>query len=132
MTLVPIGETLRAEVWVSNEDIGFVRPGQPVQIKLAPYPFHKYGLLEGVVATVGVDATDAGEPGAPGGVRRGTAHRYRTLVDMKRQSLGFEGTELPLASGMLVDAEMQLGTRSVLEYLLSPVRRAFREAGRER
>jgi hemolysin D len=132
MTLVPLGETLRAEVWVSNEDIGFVRPGQPVQIKLAAYPFHKYGLLEGVVSTVSVDATEPGEPGGLSAGHRGAVHRYRALVDVKRQSLGYEGTELPLTAGMLVDAEMQLGSRSVLEYILSPVRKAFREAGRER
>jgi HlyD family secretion protein len=132
MTLVPLGEALRAEVWVSNEDIGFVRPGQAVQLKLAAYPFHKYGLLEGVVATVSVDATEAGEPGGLSAGHRSAVHRYRALVDAKRQSLVFEGTELPLTAGMLVDAEMQLGSRSVLEYVLSPVRKAFREAGRER
>jgi len=132
MTLVPLGEALRAEVWVSNEDIGFVRPGQPVQLKLAAYPFHKYGLLAGVVSTVSVDATEASDAGGVAAGRRGAIHRYRALVDVERQSLGFEGTELPLTAGMLVDAEMQLGSRTVLEYLLSPVRKAFREAGRER
>ncbi len=132
MTLVPLGEDLRAEVWVSNEDIGFVRPGQPVQLKLAAYPFHKYGLLEGVVSTVSVDATDAAEAGGVAATRRGAVHRYRALVDVTRQSLEFEGAELPLTAGMLVDAEMQLGSRSVLEYVLSPVRKAFREAGHER
>jgi len=47
LTLVPKNDILRAEVWVSNEDIGFVRKGQPVRIKLAAYPFQKYGMLDG-------------------------------------------------------------------------------------
>ena len=59
MTLVPQGETLRAEVWVSNQDIGFVRAGQPVKVKLAAYPFQKYGMLDARVAQVSGDATEA-------------------------------------------------------------------------
>ncbi|MEI7431868.1 MAG: HlyD family type I secretion periplasmic adaptor subunit, partial [Betaproteobacteria bacterium] len=49
LTLVPREETLRAEVWVSNEDIGFVRQGQSVKLKFADFPFQKYGMVEGVV-----------------------------------------------------------------------------------
>jgi multidrug efflux pump subunit AcrA (membrane-fusion protein) len=123
---------LTAVLYVPPAELALVRPGQAVQLKLAAYPFHKYGLLEGVVATVSVDATEAGEPGGLSAGHRSAVHRYRALVDAKRQSLVFEGTELPLTAGMLVDAEMQLGSRSVLEYVLSPVRKAFREAGRER
>jgi len=37
-----------------------------------------------------------------------------------------------LAAGMQASAEIHLGTRTVLEYLVSPVRKAFHEAGRER
>jgi multidrug efflux pump subunit AcrA (membrane-fusion protein) len=37
-----------------------------------------------------------------------------------------------LVPGMQVNAEIHLGTRSVLEYLLSPVQRVAHEAGRER
>ncbi|MDO8931625.1 MAG: HlyD family type I secretion periplasmic adaptor subunit, partial [Rhodocyclaceae bacterium] len=59
LTLVPREETLRAEVWVSNEDIGFVREGQPVKIKLAAFPFQKYGMVEGRVEHVSADAADA-------------------------------------------------------------------------
>jgi len=46
-SLVPLDERLKAEVWVSNEDIGFVRPGQTVKLKFAPYPFQKYGMGQG-------------------------------------------------------------------------------------
>jgi hemolysin D len=46
LTLVPKGEHLLAEVQVHNDDVGFVRAGQPVKLKIAAYPFQKYGLLE--------------------------------------------------------------------------------------
>ena len=46
--------------------------------------------------------------------------------------IGEGNDRLPLAAGMQASAEILLGTRSVLEYLLSPVQKAWHEAGRER
>ena len=46
LTLVPKGESLLAEVQVKNEDVGVVQTGQLVRIKVAAYPFQKYGLIE--------------------------------------------------------------------------------------
>ncbi len=57
---------------------------------------------------------------------------YRTLVDLKDQHLEADGRKFRLASGMQVSAEIHLVTRTVLEYLLSPVQKAFHEAARER
>ena len=57
---------------------------------------------------------------------------FRTLVDLKTQTLDSDGERYALAPGMQVAAEIRLGTRTVLEYLLSPVRKAWHEAGRER
>ena len=57
---------------------------------------------------------------------------FRALVALKTQALELDGARFALAPGMQVVGEIHLGTRSVLEYVLSPVQKAFREAGRER
>ena len=57
---------------------------------------------------------------------------FRALIDLEHQALESDGRRYALAPGMQVMAEIHLGTRSVLEYLLSPVTKAFHEAGRER
>jgi HlyD family secretion protein len=57
---------------------------------------------------------------------------YRALVALQTQTLNAEGDRLELTPGMQVTAEIKLGDETVLEYLLSPVRKAFHEAGRER
>jgi HlyD family secretion protein len=137
MTIVPEGEKLRAEVWVSNDDIGFVRAAQPAKIKLAAFQFQKYGMLEGAVAQVSADATEAPNPntrsgGLAGRDRPAGPLAFRTLVDLKVQQLESDGYKYALAPGMQVIAEIHLGDRTVLEYLLSPVKKAFHEAGRER
>ncbi len=137
MTLVPGGEQLLAEVWVSNQDVGFVREGQPVKIKLAAFQFTKYGMLEGSVRKVSADATEAPSPNTRSDALTGRDRpmgplAYRAIVELKNQYLEADATRYPLAAGMQVAAEINLGTRTVLEYLLSPVRKAFHEAGRER
>jgi hemolysin D len=136
LTLVPKNDTLRAEVWVKNDDIGFVHANQPAKIKLAAFVFQRYGMLDGTVARVSADAAELAATGAgPGaGPAQSGAHplAYRALVDLKSQFLEASGVKYRLAPGMQVTADIHLGTRTVLEYLLSPVTKAFQEAGRER
>ncbi|MGH8706930.1 MAG: HlyD family type I secretion periplasmic adaptor subunit, partial [Burkholderiales bacterium] len=137
MTLVPQGDTLIAEVWVGNQDIGFVRPGQGVKLKLAAFQFQKYGMVEGVVHHVSADATEAPSANtrsdALGGRDRPMGPlAYRALLALKAQALDVDGNRYALAAGMQVSSEINLGTRSILEYVLSPVQKAWHEAGRER
>lgn len=137
LTLVPADDVLRAEVWVSNQDIGFVRRGQPVKLKLAAFPFQKYGMVEGTVEHVSADAADGNAQGQQGGgsekgVRAAAPLAYRALVALKTMQIGEDNERLLLTAGMQATAEILLGTRSVLEYLLSPVQKAWHEAGRER
>lgn len=136
LTLVPREETLRAEVWVSNEDIGFVRPGLPVKLKFAAFPFQKYGMVDGTVEYVSADSADnaAGNGTAPSekAPARTPALLYKALVTLAAMQLSMDEQNFALSAGMQTNAEILLGTRSVMEYLLSPVRKAWHEAGRER
>jgi HlyD family secretion protein len=76
-----------------------------VKLKLAAFQFQKYGMIEGVVRQISADATEA-----PSANTRSDA----------------------LQAGMQVSSEINLGTRTILEYVLSPVQKAWHEAGRER
>jgi HlyD family secretion protein len=137
MTLVPRDETLRAEVWISNDDVGFVRPKQEAKLKLAAFTFHKYGMIDGAVVQVSADATESPNANTRSDALTGRDRptgplAFRALIDLKQQHLAVEGRRYSLAPGMHVISEIKLGERSVLEYLLSPVQKAFHEAGRER
>ena len=137
LTLVPEGDKLLAEVWVSNQDVGFVRPGQGAKLKLVAFQFQKYGMVDGKVLHVNADATEAPSANtrsdALGGRDRPMGPlSFRALVDLSSQELAVEGGKYLLQPGMQVSGEIHLGTRSVMEYLLSPVQKAFHEAGRER
>ncbi|MGH8612676.1 MAG: HlyD family efflux transporter periplasmic adaptor subunit, partial [Gammaproteobacteria bacterium] len=135
MTLVPSHEKLRAEVMVENEDVGFVHEGQTAKIKVAPYPFQKYGLIDGRVVHVSADASDA-QAQNHGAEENNTKPQpsltYKAIVELNAQVIERDGRRYALTPGMHVVAEIHQGQRTVLEYLLSPVRGVFHEAMRER
>lgn len=132
-SLVPQDERLKVEVWVSNEDIGFVRPGQAVKLKFAPYSFQKYGMGQGTVEHVSADAQSEEEARDKGLAAEGRRPlRYKALVALSSTALVADGVRYPLAVGMQTTAEILLGDRTVAEYLLSPVQKAWHEAARER
>lgn len=132
MTLVPVQDPLRAEVAIDNQDVGFVHVGQRVKLKLAPYLFQKYGMLDGEVTLVSADASESPGQANPRSAPGQKTAAYRAMIRLDRQSLLSDGVAHALVSGMQVTAEIHLGTRTVLEYLLSPVQKAFHEAAMER
>ena len=134
MTVVPRSEAVQAEVWIDQVDAGFVREQLPAQVKVATFPFQKYGMVGGRVRHLSPDASDAptGLPGAEPRTPFGGTSGYRALIALDSSHLDRDGQRLDLAPGMQVSAEIHLGTRSVMEYLLSPVQKTVLEAGRER
>ena len=137
MTIVPEGDKLVAEVWVSNQDVGFVREGQGVKVKLAAFQFQKYGMVEGKVVHINADATEAPSPNTRSDALSGRDRpmgplAFRALVELDAQELLAGASRYALAPGMQVSSEIHLGTRSILEYVLSPVQKAWHEAARER
>jgi HlyD family secretion protein len=137
LTLVPENEPLVAEVMIKNDDVGFVHAQQPVKVKLAAYPFQKYGMLDGEVIHVGPDASEGENPAqgskdSDGAEQPPARLTYKALITLKAQTLEARGKVLKLVPGMRVVAEIHQGRRTVMEYLLSPVQKILHEGGRER
>ena len=137
MTLVPEDDRMLAEIWVANQDVGFVRAGQDVKLKFTAFQFQKYGMIEGTVQQVSADATEAPSPNTRSDALSGRDRpmgplAYRTLVELKSQTLDVDKEKYRVSPGMQVAGEIHLGTRTILEYLLSPVQKAWHEAARER
>lgn len=134
MSLVPHDDPLQVEVMIKNEDVGFVHPGQKVKVKLVAYPFQKYGMIDGEVIHVGADAIQAAQPAPqePSNAAAPMTMTYKALIRLKSQELEVDGKRLRLTPGMQTIAEIHLGRRTVMEYLLSPVQKAWQESGRER
>ena len=138
LTLVPDNEPLIAEVMVKNDDVGFVTPHQAVKIKLAAYPFQKYGMLDGEVLTIGADSSEEQQQQQQNQGSNKDKDKpapsliYKALVKLSTQQLSADGEQFKLVPGMQVTAEINQGKRTVLEYILSPLQKTVRESGHER
>ena len=105
-----------------------------MKLKFTAYPFQQYGMVNGEVLQVSPDASEApaksdkNNPVSDNSVQGG----FRTIVSLKAPYLERGGATYQLSPGMQVSAEINLGSRTVLEYLLSPIQKTMHEAGRER
>ncbi len=127
MEIVPVDDQVLVELKVKPADIGFVKVGQPVEIKLSAYDYSVYGSLHGKVEVLSPDAL--GDPNAP--AAGGDNTWYRALVRADASTLKAGGKPLTVLPGMVGTAEIRTGRRSVLSFLLRPMLKA-QEAFTER
>lgn len=141
MTVVPDTRSLVIESRLANKDVGFVYPGQPVKVKVETFNFTRYGVLDGKVVSVSRDTVDAdprtaGEdpalPSATSPVPKATSPAYVARIALAHTSLLVDGRERPLQPGMSVTAEIRTGSRTIADYLFSPIARTTEESLHER
>ncbi|HEX5373682.1 MAG TPA: HlyD family type I secretion periplasmic adaptor subunit [Aquabacterium sp.] len=126
MEIVPIGPRVLIEARVKPADIGFVRVGLPVEVKLTAYDYYTYGGLKGVIEYLSPDAL--GEEAKTGA--QDTTY-YRALIRSDVNTLHSKDKQLAVIPGMTASVEIRTGERSVLQFLLKPVLKS-QEAFRER
>lgn len=144
MVVVPADAGIEVEAMVPNKDIGFVRDGDPAEIKIDTFNFTKYGLLHGEVLGVSRDAVMRDKPAGQGANDRQAGQTARTSeppgqellyaarVSLDRTQMEIDGRLVNLAPGMAVTVEIKTGHRRIVEYLLSPLLRYKQESLRER
>jgi hemolysin D len=122
LVVVPKDHLLEVEARVLNKDIGFVRAGQSVTVKVESFPFTRYGALDGTVSSVSRDAIADEKLGL----------YYAARVRVPKATMRIDGVDVMLSPGMAVTAEVTTGTRRLIEFVLSPVTAHLDESGRER
>jgi hemolysin D len=141
LAIVPSDSTMEIEAMVDNQDIGFVHPGQDVEIKIDTFNFTRYGFRHGKVVSLSQDAitrdgagkSDAQKPQtASDSDGQGQEPAYAARVSLDRTQMQVEDKLLNLAPGMAVSVEIKTGTRRIIDYLLSPLLRHAQESLRER
>ncbi|MCV0427666.1 MAG: HlyD family type I secretion periplasmic adaptor subunit [Roseibium sp.] len=120
--IVPLDDTLLIEAQIRPQDVAFLFPGQPARVRVTAYDYTIYGDLTGVVERIGAD-TITNEEGKT---------FYRVIVRTDKNSLGTESNHLPIIPGMVVNASILTGNKTVLDYLLKPIIKARTEALREK
>ena len=117
-TILPAGSKLQVELLVPTRAIGFVTKGKEVSLRYEAFPFERFGQYRGVIADVSQTVWSPGDKVGPLTVREPA---YRITAKLDRQSVEAMGQEIPLRSGMLVNADILLEKRSLLEWIFEPV-----------
>jgi len=120
-SLVPADTRLQAHLYAPSSALGFIRPEQPVRLRVAAFPYQKFGHQAGVVYQVSSTPLQAGELAALPLAAKPNEPLYRVTVHLDRQSVLAYGREQPLAAGMQLDADVMLERRRLVEWLFAPV-----------
>lgn len=148
MHIVPANTPLEIQAYISNEDIGFVSPGQEAVVKVDAFPFARYGTLNATVSEIAHDAipaetanrelADPTKSGSqPDRALTPTAQPMTDLVFEAKlrpnaTAISINDKDLPLSSGMTVSIEIKTGTRRMINYVFSPLVEVVSKAMKER
>jgi HlyD family type I secretion membrane fusion protein len=116
-TLVPLDAPVDADVNVSARDIGFIKIGDPVQLKLDAYRFMQHGTAKGVIKTISEGSF--------------TTDDNNTPVSIKEVHLRNVPPDFRLIPGMTLAGDIMVGRRTILSYLVEGGLRTGSEAMRE-
>lgn len=122
MVIVPSNQPVEVEALLENKDIGFVRPGQEVEVKVDTFTFTKYGVVNGTVVSISDDAIEDERLGLV----------YSTRIQLRENSILVGSQQVPLSPGMSIRAEVKTDKRKVIDYFLSPLQQYVDESLAER
>ncbi|WP_147821031.1 HlyD family type I secretion periplasmic adaptor subunit [Salidesulfovibrio onnuriiensis] len=122
MRIVPEDSPLEVEAKILNRDIGFVQPGQHVEVKFDTFEFTKYGSIPGTISKIAHDVILDEQYGPV----------YRCLIEMERDTINVGAKKVKLIPGMSCQVDVNVGDRRLIEYILTPILRYKSEALRER
>jgi hemolysin D len=126
-TLVPIDAPIEAEVSIEARDIGFIRVGDPVAVKLESFNYLEHGYAEGTVRTISEDAFTTSGDDSKTPVRP----YYKALVVVDKSAMQNVPDGFRLMPGMPLTADIKVGTRTLLSYVSHGITRSLREGMRE-
>jgi HlyD family secretion protein len=138
--LVPTAAPLLAEVQVDTRDVARLHLGDRATIKLEALPWQQYGLAYGELTALTPNALsddnarETGEEGASAELKaqakQGSIH-YRARLELRETRFRNLPDGFALRPGMRVVADIKIGRRAILDYVLNPITRVIDESLRE-
>jgi len=131
ITLVPAGNRIEAEVDVDSADVARLRVGDEVRVKLDALPYQRHGVISGTLRVITENSFQSDKNGRQTDKPDGQPAFFRARVALGPLQLRNVPSDFRLIPGMTTTAEMVVGKRTVISYLLDPVVRLFDEGLRE-
>ena len=107
--ITPIEDNLTIEAKIKSSDRAFIWEGQDVSIEITAYDFSRYGLLNGKLISISPDSFED---------KNGSIY-YIAKINADVNSFG---EELPILPGMVANVNILTGKKTVLEYILKPLK----------
>ena len=120
--IVPLDKELIVETKITTKDVGHMRVGQPVTVKITSFDFARYGGITGELTSISA-TTFMNEKEEP---------YYKGEITLDRSYVGYDPESNRIMPGMTVQADVTTGKKTLLQYLLKPVYSSVNEAFRER
>ncbi len=95
-----------AEVFVPNQDIGFIKIGQTAKVRVDAFPFTRYGEIDGTVLNIGADALPPDNTV--------NFYRFPVKLDLEANYLENKGVKIPLKSGMSITSNLKLRDKPII------------------
>jgi hemolysin D len=125
-TLVPLTSNLEAEIRISTNDIGFIQVGDTVRLKLDAYSFVRHGTATGIVKNISEGAFTHDEM-----TDTRVAPYFKAVVNITETDLRNVPENFRLIPGMTLHADILVGSRTILSYLVEGALRTGSQAMRE-
>jgi membrane fusion protein len=120
MTIVPQDSAAEVLLLIPSRSIGFIRIGQKVSVRYQAYPYEHYGRHYGVVKEIASAALPPQEVVQHIKVDEPV---YTVRVSLPSNYLEYQGKQLPLSPGMVVEADVELDRLKIYQWLLEPLYR---------
>jgi len=118
VSIVPKDSPLLVKATVLNKDIGFIKEGMPVLVKIDTFDFQKYGIINGTVKKVSKDSIEDQKLGPI----------YDVYITPINKTLLVEGKDAPISTGMGLTAEIKVGKRRIIEFFIYPMIKYWNQA----
>lgn len=124
-TLTPLGGPLEAEIHIDAKDVGFIRPGDKVRLKLDAYQFTSHGVATGVIKTISDGSFTVNDDGQV------VRPFYKARVRITELHLRNVPSNFQLTPGLTLTGEILIGRRTIMQYIFGGALRTGSEAMRE-
>ncbi len=122
LEIVPMNKEMVVEALIQPSDIGNVQEGQNVKVKVTAFDFSKYGTISGHLKSISA-STFQNEKGES---------FYKAKIKLEKNYIGLDTQKNRILPGMVVQADIITGKKTIIEYLLRPVNAAMQTAFNER
>lgn len=118
LSILPAGAELQAHLLVPTRAAGFIKPDQQVSLRYQAFPYQRFGHHQGEVVEIGRTVIQPDESSLPVAVQESV---YRITVRLPQQLVQAYGQAMPLQAGMVLDADIHIDRRRLIEWVFDPL-----------